>query len=155
MARIAMMRPFFKTPLLFLIMKNNPTLIRPLSRHRLAGFTLMELMLVLGIIGILVAAGMKIGPAVTNSAKVGTAKSEVTTLTGFLTSYQSTHSGRLPSSIKELVSKNIIPEEMAQDPWQNPYQLVVPARRSKDKYDLFSTGRDVADDTDDIGNWND
>lgn len=134
-------------------MKTTSALNRTLSRRGSAGFTLMELMLVLGIIGILVAAGVKMGPAIRNSAMNGSAKADVSTLTGFITSYQSSHSGRLPSSLRDLVSKNIITEQMATDPWGNPYQLVVPAKRSKDKYDLFSQGAKVEDESDDVGNW--
>ena len=135
-------------------MKSNSALNRTLSRRGSAGFTLMELMLVLGIIGILVAAGVKMGPAIQKQAKNGSAKADVATLTGFVTSYQSSHGGRLPSSLQDLVSKGIITEQMATDPWGNPYKLLVPNKRSKqDKYDLFSQGSNVEDEADDIGNW--
>lgn len=132
---------------------HTPSPLARLQRTRNSGFTLMELMLVLGIISILIVAGVRIGPAIQNQAKAGAAKADIGTLSGFLISYQSTHSGRLPNSLKVLVDKGVITEAMSTDPWGNPYQLVVPAKRSKDKYDLFSQGKTVEDETDDIGNW--
>jgi general secretion pathway protein G len=134
-------------------MKTKSLMTRTLARSRTTAFTLMELMLVLGIIGILVAAGVKMGPVVKKFANNGSAKGQVTTLSGIITMYQSSHNGRLPSSMKDLVSKGMIGESEATDPWGNMYQLVVPARRSKEKYDLFSQGEKTEDDADDVGNW--
>jgi general secretion pathway protein G len=40
------------------------------------------------------------------------------------------------------------------DPWGNVYVLEVPARRSKENFDLFSKGADRQPNTeDDLGNW--
>jgi general secretion pathway protein G len=135
-------------------MKYHTSPLRKLSVHR-AGFTLMELMLVLGIISILVVAGVKIGPAIQKQAKNGTAKAAIATLSGFVMSYQSGHSGKLPTSIDQMIKNGMITEEIATDPWGNKYQLVVPAKRSKDKFDLFSQGDSVEDESDDVGNWGD
>ncbi len=135
-------------------MKYHTSPSRKLSVHR-AGFTLMELMLVLGIISILVVAGVKIGPAIQKQAKNGTAKAAVATLSGFVMSYQSGHSGKLPTSIDQMVKNGMITEDIATDPWGNKYQLVVPSKRSKDKFDLFSQGDSVEDESDDVGNWGD
>ena len=135
-------------------MKYHTSPLRKLSVHR-AGFTLMELMLVLGIISILVVAGVKIGPAIQKQAKNGTAKAAIATLSGFVMSYQSGHSGKLPTSIDQMNKNGMITEEIATDPWGNKYQLVVPAKRSKDKFDLFSQGDSVEDESDDVGNWGD
>ena len=135
-------------------MKYHTSPSRKLSVHR-AGFTLMELMLVLGIISILVVAGVKIGPAIQKQAKNGTAKAAVATLSGFVMSYQSGHSGKLPTSMDQMVKNGMITEDIATDPWGNKYQLVVPSKRSKDKFDLFSQGDSVEDESDDVGNWGD
>jgi general secretion pathway protein G len=132
-------------------MKLPSSLTRSLARRRPAGFTLMELMLVLGIIGLLVAAGVKMGPAVSRFAKNGSAKTGVATLEGFLTGKKIT-----PNTFKDLINKGIISESMATDPWDRPYQFVVPARRAlqdKKQFDLFSQGANVEDEADDIGNW--
>jgi general secretion pathway protein G len=132
---------------------NLPPNLRSLSRVRPSGFTLMELMLVLGIISILIVAGVKMGPLITRQAKQGSAKAQIATISGMITAYQSSNSGRLPTSIDQMISKGILDEGSATDPWGNKYQLVVPSRRSKEKYDLFSQGMSVEDETDDVGNW--
>ena len=88
-------------------------------------------------------------------AKTGSAKAAIATLSGFVMSYQREHSGNLPTSIDEMVKNGMITDEIATDPWGNKYQLVVPAKRSKEKYDLYSLGEDVEDESDDPGNWGD
>ncbi len=118
-----------------------------------AGFTLMELMLVLGIISILIVAGVRIGPAIRTQAQNSSASADIGTLSGFIMSWQSTHGGKPPKSINDLVTKGIITEQMSTDPWGNTYLLETPARRSKDKYDLYSKGKNPDDPSDDIGNW--
>lgn len=45
-------------------------------------------------------------------------------------------------------------ERIVDDPWGSPYEYVVPALRSKDEFDVYSSGPDGAPNTDDdIGNW--
>jgi general secretion pathway protein G len=54
----------------------------------------------------------------------------------------------LPRRWRKLLS------EVPVDSWGNTYVLEVPARRSKDRFDLFSKGPDrKAGTADDIGNW--
>lgn len=88
-------------------------------------------------------------------AKIGTAKAGIATLSGFVMSYQIGHSSDLPTSIDHMVKDGMITDEIATDPWGNKYHFVVPAKRSKDEYDLFSQGESVEDESDDIGNWGD
>lgn len=132
-------------------MKITPRNVQFLRRRRRSAFTLMELMLVLGIISLLIVAGLKIGPAVTKTGRNTAAKAGIGNISAFITNYSSTHSGRLPKSLDDL--KGILEEDAMIDPWGNQYKYVVPAKRSKDKYDLYSTGDKVEDETDDIGNW--
>jgi prepilin-type N-terminal cleavage/methylation domain-containing protein len=132
-------------------MKTTSLLTRTLAGRRPTGFTLMELMLVLGIIGLLVAAGVKMGPAVGRYAKNGSAKTGIATLEGFLTGKKIT-----PNTFKDMINKGIISESMATDPWDHPYIFQVPARRAlqdKKQFDLYSQGANVEDEGDDIGNW--
>jgi len=44
-------------------------------------------------------------------------------------------------------------EELPEDPWGNPYQYKFPGDKKPDSYDLWSTGPDLSDPGDDIGNW--
>jgi general secretion pathway protein G len=132
-------------------MKTTSLFAPTLARRRPAGFTLMELMLVLGIIGLLVAAGVKMGPAVSRYAKNGAAKAGIATLEGFLTGKRIT-----ANTLKDMIAKGIISESMATDPWDRPFEFVVPPRRAladKKQFDLFSRGANPDDEGDDVGNW--
>ncbi len=119
-----------------------------------AGFTLMELMLVLGIITLLIAAGLKMAPVITKSGKETTARADVGNLGACLLQYQGKHSGRLPSSLDKMVGREIT-EEMLMDPWGNKYIYKLDgSRRSKEKYDIYSIGHDGIDGSpDDVGNF--
>ena len=57
--------------------------------------------------------------------------------------------------LRALITGNITNDEgILIDPWGEPMQYVTPARRSKDKFDIFSKGKDKLENTDDdIGNW--
>lgn len=135
------------------IMK-NPYTLKALRIVRQGGFTLMELMLVLAIIGLLIVASTKIAPAIMKKGKVTAAKTDIGNLSGFVLSYQNTHGGRLPSSLSVLKTSGDITDAMTKDPWGNDYILTVPGKRSKEKFDLYSIGSDGVDgNEDDIGNW--
>lgn len=116
-----------------------------------AGFTLMELMLVLGIITLLIAAGMKMAPIITKSGKETTSKADIGNLGAAILMYQNKHNGRLPTTLEKLGPDA---EALLTDPWGQKYVYVVPGNRSKDKYDLFSIGQDGQPNTaDDVGNF--
>ena len=136
------------------------------SRRR--GFTLLEILVVLAIVGLLV------GLAVTNTGKIfggaqgSTAQlfvqtSMKTPLTGYrmaVGNYPTTAEGlqalvTAPSGKADRWSGPYIEgNKVPLDPWGNPYQYAFPGTRNKDAYDLWSRGPDGQDGTaDDIGNW--
>lgn len=142
-----------------------------LQRAKTQGFTLLEIMVVLVIIGILATAVMlNIGGDVDRAA-VTRAKQDIATLTMALERYKmdnfvypSTEQG-LPS-LK--VKPNTDPEprnykqggyiqKLEKDPWGRDYQYVFPGERSE--YDVFSLGADGEIGGEganaDIGNWDD
>ena len=134
---------------------SNCSVVNCLRNVRISGSTLVKWIVFLGIAFLLIA-GVRFcgcGCSDHSDSMAGAAKADIGTLSGFLISYQSTHDGKLPVSITALVEKGIITEGMSKDPWGNPYQLVVPAQRSKDKFDLFSLGKKINDESDNIGNW--
>jgi general secretion pathway protein G len=146
----------------------NPTAFRPRLTPR--GFTLIELMIAVVIIGILAAI---IAPNVIGrltDAKVSAAKQDVATLVQTLTMYKLDNS-RFPSGeqgLKALVEKpSIAPlpnnwraggylPRLPNDPWGNPYQFANPGLHGD--IDVYSFGADgkIGGEGEgaDIGSWN-
>jgi general secretion pathway protein G len=139
-----------------------------LRRSRLVGFTLLEILVVLAIIGLLA------GLAITNVDKIfGTAQADTTrlfvntTMKTAITSYR-IHMGNYPTTAEGLQALVTPPSTRADrwngpytpnskvpvDHWGEPYQYAYPGTRNKDSYDLWSKGPDKQSGTaDDIGNW--
>lgn len=138
------------------------------TRTSVSGFTLVELLVVLAILGLL--AGL-VGPRVLNQfggSKVKVAKLQIEDFGQALDVFK-LDTGRYPNQQEGLraivekpanmtgwngpyLKKNALP----QDPWGNEYQYVVPGKHGA--YDLFSLGADNAPggegENADIGNWN-
>lgn len=138
------------------------------KRHRSRGFTLVELLVVLAILGLL--AGV-VGPSVMRSlgaAKPKTAKVQVEDLSATLDIYR-LEVGRYPSTQEGLTAlvqapagaqnwngpylkKTTVPK----DPWGNDYQYRSPGQNGGgfDLYSLGSDGQDGGDgDAKDIVSW--
>ncbi len=131
-----------------------------------SGFTLVEMVLVLGIVALLVGAGIVSLTGVLDSGKKTRVKGDLNTLTAALRSYE-TDNMFLPSSeqgLSALVEKpgsRPTPANWAAklkkpllDPWGNPYHYRRPGSKDKGGFDVYSAGSDgIADSGDDIGNW--
>lgn len=133
-----------------------------------SGFTLLEILVVLAIIGLLV------GLAVKNVGKIFETKSEdsarmfvKSSLSAPLMAYK-IDLGNFPSTgdgLRALIappSNNperwrgpyLEPAQIPTDPWNEPYQYAFPGTKNRASYDLWSKGPDKTDGTaDDIGNW--
>ncbi len=139
----------------------------PIARRRSRGFTLLELMVVIVIIGVLAAL---IAPNVLSrvgQAKITAAKTDINSLMNALKIYK-LDNGRYPSSdqgLQALVVKpttGTIPDnwknyldKLPEDPWHHPYQYANPGVHGD--IDVFSFGADgqaggEGDDAD-IGSW--
>jgi general secretion pathway protein G len=140
------------------------------ARHLRKGFTLLEILIAVAIVGMLV------GLAVTNTDKIlgqsqeGVAKLFVNeSLKTSLVRYR-IDMGDYPSSDEGIKALIVAPEGKADrwrgpymeakggrtpvDPWNEEYQYRYPGTHNTESYDLFSKGRDKQPDTaDDIGNW--
>lgn len=155
----------------FLSKSFGPRAPRRASHRRLsrsAGFTLLEILVVLAIIGLLA------GLAITNVDKIfggaqgSAAKLFVSqTMKTSLTTYR-IHMGNYPTTSEGLQALITSPSSRAEkwngpyieggkipkDPWDEPYQYAYPGTRNKDSFDLWSKGPDKQNGTaDDIGNW--
>ncbi|BDM62644.1 type II secretion system protein GspG [Shewanella sp. NFH-SH190041] len=136
-------------------------------RNRQQGFTLLEVMVVIVILGIL--ASMVVPNLMGNKDKADQQKavSDIVALENAMDMYK-LDNGVYPSTeqgLEALVQKpSISPEprnyrdggyvkRLPQDPWRNAYLLLSPGENGK--IDIFSAGPDGQPGTeDDIGNWN-
>lgn len=136
------------------------------KNRKQAAFTLIELVLVLSIIAILVAAVALNSSGFLGSAQDTTVAGDLQKINTALIAYQAS-AGRPPTTdqgLESLVAKPSKPpvpdkwyaymEELPKDPWKQVYHYRTPATKSKKQYDIWSIGPDGVDGTpDDIGNW--
>lgn len=145
--------------------KNSVIRRRALPRR---GFTLLEILVVLAIIGLLAGLAITNVDKIFGGAQVSTVQIFVKeSMKTVLTSYR-IHMGDYPSTSDGLQALITRPATKADrwfgpyindgkvpvDPWGEPYQYAYPGNRNKGSYDLWSKGPDKQSGTaDDIGNW--
>ena len=134
---------------------------------RAGGFTLLELLVVMVIIGLL--AGF-VAPryfAQVGKSQVKAARAQIDALDKALEQYR-IDVGHLPTTEQGLTALNVQPQgelnwsgpylkkDVPMDPWGNPYVYAVPGMHNND-YDLLSYGKDGRAGGDgenaDLGNW--
>ncbi len=120
---------------------------RSASRAAEAGFTLIELMVVIVILGLLAAVVVPRFIGATDEAKVAAAKTQVHAFRMALDMYKLKF-GNYPKTAEGLQAlinnpkENLLQEEnIPNDPWGNPYQYTCPGSNGRD-YDLVSLGQD-------------
>ncbi|MBC7861041.1 MAG: type II secretion system major pseudopilin GspG [Burkholderiaceae bacterium] len=148
-------------------MQNVPN--RPLRRRLARGFTLIEIMVVVVIMGILAALVVPKLLSRTGESKIAAAKVDISTVMQALKLYKLDNE-RYPTSEQGLQALLAKPtngpaakgwkaggylEKMPKDPWGNPYQYLSPG--IKGEIDVFSLGGDGqpggGGDDADIGSW--
>lgn len=131
------------------------------------GFTLIELMIVIIIIGALAAMTIPRLAGRSEAARATTAEADIKGNISLALRLYEVDSGRYPSTeqgLQALIEKpNTSPvpknwkgpylEEMPADPWGNPYQYRFPGTHPPRDYDLFSYGPDGVQSEDDVVNW--
>lgn len=112
------------------------------------GFTLMELLVVITIIGLLVAVvARNFGGAITTS-KQQTCRAQISNLKSAVDNYK-LYNNKLPESLDLLIQpdpKNgnepyLDSDSVPLDPWDNEYQLI---KETATKYEIVSYGADAA-----------
>ena len=144
-------------------MKTQKTKLRSQPK----GYTLMEMLLVLGIIGLLLGLGVYSMVGVLGDADEGKVKADIRNFEANLIRYK-TKAGVYPTSEQGLAAlvkrpttgpvpsawKQFLKEDALIDPWTNPYQYRYPGKHNPGSYDIWSWGPDGQDGgEDDIGNW--
>jgi len=117
-------------------------------KNRQSAFTLLEIMLVVAIIGVLLAAAIyKMAPTLGIAQETRT-RADIQGIKTMLLSYNGTN-GSYPESLSALVPR--LMEEVPKDAWNTPYVYRYPGQRNPGSYDLCSAGPDKIPDTaDDI-----
>jgi general secretion pathway protein G len=143
----------------------NPSARR--SARQTRGFTLLEILVVLAIIGLLVSLAVANIDRIFGNAKIDAARLFVgSSMKVPLSSYRM-HMGDYPSTAEGLTALSTAPAAKADrwrgpyvtdskallDPWGHPYQYRFPGTHNKDSYDLYSFGPDGQESADDVGNW--
>ncbi len=140
------------------------TTMKNVRRAPRRGFTLMELLLVLVILGVLAALVVPKFTNRTQQARETAAKTDVSTIQGALDAFE-IDTGRYPTTEEGLGALLTAPANvegwrgpyltrgLPKDPWGNPYVYRYPGQRNTTGFDLSSTGPDGREGNDDLGNW--
>jgi len=132
----------------------------------LYGFTLIEIMLVVIIIGALSAMIIPRFTGRSEQAKVAVARADIDAHLATALKLYELDNGNFPTtsqgleSLLKKPSSSPVPtnwngpyvEKNPVDPWGRPYQYFSPGRNRTD-YDLYSKGKDESKEDDDITNW--
>ena len=132
------------------------TRIRPAQ----SGFTLVEIMVVIVILGLLATLVATNVIGASDDARRTKAQTDVRTIADAIKMYRATN-GKAPESLEELVTKDdrgrSYLDDLPKDPWGNDYQYVNPGTHGGE-YDLFTLGADNQEGGEgtnaDVGNWN-
>ena len=139
-------------------MKNHPALSKI---RRRAGFTLLEMVIVLGIIAVLMGGSIALIGKVKDGAKLQRVGADFNAISSSLEIYHN-NAGFYPSSqqgLKALVSRpsgtpapkrwTSVCKSVPLDPWGKEYGYRFPGKKDNQTFEIFSSGPDGMDNTSD------
>ncbi|MEM6821896.1 MAG: type II secretion system major pseudopilin GspG [Verrucomicrobiota bacterium] len=136
-----------------------------LKSKRNRGFTLIEIMLVIGIVVVLMGSAIFMMGGTTEFAKEHRVRSDLQQIATQLKLYeiQNYSPPSTEQGVSALVTKprtepvprrwSKLMDDVPLDPWGNVYQYRYPGKHNTDSFDLYSLGKDRVESEDDIGNW--
>jgi general secretion pathway protein G len=121
--------------------------------RREGGFTLIEILLVVVIIGMLATIAAINVPKYLGQGREGKAKADVSAITTALHAYNMIE-GKYPTSLGALTEGNDpFLQTLPKDPWGRDYQFSASSSRKGLRFEVYSLGDDGVASGDDIGNW--
>jgi general secretion pathway protein G len=130
------------------------------------GFTLIEIMLVVIIIGVLVAMVVPNIAGKSEQARMAAARTDIEANIGTALDLYLMDVGRYPTTEQSLGALASAPsgvnkwngpylkkKKLPKDPWGREYVYKSPGDHNKDAYDLYSLGNDGKEGVDDVTNW--
>lgn len=140
-------------------------MVRPKTCTGREAFTLIEVLMVLVILVILGSFAVTIFTGTQDKAKIDQAKTQISIVESAARLYQ-LHMNSYPGTLEDLVTAPAdarnpakwggpyLEKRVPLDPWDNEYRYAYPGKRNPEKFDIWSSGPDTTDGTDDdIGNW--
>ena len=116
---------------------------KKLVRRAKEGFTLIEIMVVVGIIGLLVAVLIPNVTGKMNEARIASARVQIKNVEEALVAYSMKHGGKYPDSLEPLTQETEDEDALLQggveDPWGTPIQF---EKRGKKRPLITSAGPD-------------
>lgn len=128
-------------------------------KHVRRAFTLVELLLVLVILAVLAAVVVPKFTGRSQDARIAAAKTDISNIGTALDAFE-VDTGKYPNTIGDLLEqpnnvqnwKGPYLKKMPKDPWGNDYLYKYPGSQHPSGYDLYSTGPDGQEGTeDDVG----
>lgn len=115
-----------------------------------AGFTLVEILLVVVIIGMLATIAAINVPKFLGQGREGKVKADINSIAAAVEAYNMVE-GKYPPSLSTLTEGNDpYLKSLPKDPWGNEYQYNSPSSHAGHRYDIYSNGESGNQ----IGTWN-
>ena len=129
--------------------------------HSNSGFTLLEIVIVLGIIAVILGGSIAVVGKLGDGAKIQRVTSDFNTISSAISTYK-LNAGTAPTTqqgLQALVAKPTstpvpkrwtqLAKEIPLDPWQKPYQYRNPGKKDASDFEIYTLGPDGQEGTED------